>query len=421
MGKTDKDEASDEQLDDAEVDEVADIADEEPEDLTDDTTDETTDEPVVAVDDQVDEIADEPEDRGAAPEVIIEKRGGASATIAWLALFLSLVTVAGVGYLYMEKLRDQRSASQEGDAVAALSGRLDETSQSIDNLDASVSDIAAAESRSNAMIESLQRELDDRAALFDSLPPRMTSLEQSVAAIQGVSVDARNTYLIAEAEYYMQIANAQLQLAGNAYLASLALSQADDRLLQLADPALTDVRRAVADEIAALDVMEKPDVAGVSLTLASLARVVDSLPLRQPAEAEQSVDEASEDEQGGASRAWGAVKGAVAGLVKHTPPSDDSAPLLTPDAEPLIRSNLSLQLQAARLALLRGEQSIFEQSLDDADAWLDAYFDTSSEPVGSARETIAEIRDGYSASAAPDISGSLRLLRQYKTLAESGE
>ena len=417
MSTTDKDEVSDEQRDDAELDEAAGSADEEPESLTG----EATEEAVFTVDDQADEIAAEPEDRGPQAEVIIEKRGGASATIAWLALFLSLLTVAGVGYLYIEKLRSERSASQEGDAVTTLSGQLEQTSQSLDELDASVDDIAAAGSRSNAMIESLQRSLDDRAALFDSLPPRMTSLEQSVAAIQGVSVDARNTYLIAEAEYYMQIANAQLQLAGNAYLASLALSQADDRLLQLADPALTDVRRAVADEIAALDVMEKPDVAGVSLTLASLARVVESLPLRRPAESEETVDEASDDEQGGASRAWSAVKGAVSGLVKHTPPSDDSAPLLTPDAEPLIRSNLSLQLQAARLALLRGEQAIFEQSLDDADAWLDAYFDTSSEPVVSARETIAEIRAGYSATAAPDISGSLRLLRQYKTLAESTE
>ena len=108
----------------------------------------------------------------------------------------------------------------------------------------------------------------------------MTNLERSVASLQGVSMDARNTYLVAEAEYYLQIANAQLQLAGNPYLASLALDQADDRLLQVGDPALTDVRRAIADEAAALEIMEQPDVAGLSLTLASLARVVESLPLR---------------------------------------------------------------------------------------------------------------------------------------------
>ena len=358
-------------------------------------------------------------DQQPAPDIVITKKRGASATIAWLALFLSLLTVAGVGYLYIEKFRAKSEADQKGAAVTALSDRLEETTQSLAGLDGSVSDLATAESRANSMIRSLRNDLDDRTQLFDTVPPRMSSLERSVAALQGVSLDARNTYLVAEAEYYIQIANSQLQLAGNPYLASLALGQADDRLLQLADPALTDVRRTIADEIAALEVMEKPDIAGVALTLASLARVVESLPLRQQSEADAaSVDDAGEDASG-ATRAWNAVKGAASGLVKHTPPTDEKAPLLTPNAEPLIRSNLSLQLQTARLALLRSEQAIFEQSLDDADAWLDTYFNASSEAVESARATLAEIRDEYSVSAPPDISGSLRLLRQYKTLTDS--
>lgn len=372
---------------------------------------------------QIDKQAgdDDRVDQPPAPDIVITKKSGASATVAWLALFLSLLTVAGVGYLYMEKFRADRSADQEDAAVKVLSDQLDQATQSFAELDTGVSDLKTAESRARSMIDSLRSDLDDRGTLFDTLPPRMTSLERSVAALQGVSLDARNTYLIAEAEYYIQIANAQLQLAGNPYLASLALGQADDRLLQLADPALTDVRRAIADEIAALEVMEKPDVAGVTLTLASLARVVESLPLRQVSDADAASVDVSGEESSGAARAWNAVKGAASGLVKHTPPTDERAPLLAPDAEPLIRSNLSLQLQAARLALLRGEQSIFEQSLDDADAWLHAYFDASSEAVESARATVAEIRDKYSVSAAPDISGSLRLLRQYKTLAEPEE
>lgn len=355
------------------------------------------------------------------PDVVVEKRRGASATVAWLALFLALATTAGVGYLYVEKLRSQRAASSEDDVVRSLTGKLDETASALAELDGSVDELVAAQAASGSDLATLERDIDERLQLVDSLPPRMTSLERSVAALQGVSLDARNTYLIAEAEYYMQVANAQLQLAGNPYLASLALEQADDRLLQLADPALTDVRRALSDEIRALEVMEKPDVAGVSLTLASLARVVDSLPLRRPSEDLPAHDDAADNEESGAARAWGTVKGAFSGLVKHTPPSDDGAPLLTPDAEPLIRSNLSLQLQAARLALLRGEQEIFEQSLDDASAWLSSYFDVGSEAVAGAQATIAEIREGYSSSAAPDISSSLRLLRQYKSLAESDE
>ena len=237
-----------------------------------------------------------------------------------------------------------------------------------------------------------------------------------MASLQGVSSGARDTWLLAEAEYYMQIANAQLQLAGNPHLAALALGMADERIVQLADPALTGVRRALSDELAALEVMDKPDIEGVTLMLASLARVVDSLPLRQLAQAESGDDDVDAD-LSGVDRAWASVKGAVSGLVRVTGPDENAVPLMTPEATYFLRTNLTLQLQAARLALLRGEQAIFEQSLDDAAAWIELYFDIGSAQVAGALETIGEIRGDITTAAAPDISGSLHLLRQFKTLA----
>jgi uncharacterized protein HemX len=275
-----------------------------------------------------------------------------------------------------------------------------------------VSGDAALESR----IDELQRELESRADILESLPGRMTNLENSVAALQGASAGARDTWLLAEAEYYMQLANAQLQLGNNPRLAMLALGMADERVVQLADPGLTGVRRALAGELAALEAMEKPDLEGTTLTLASLARVVDTLPLRTPGSEAGESGGAADGEQGAAARAWDSVKDAMSGLVKVTPPDEETRALLTPDAAHLIRSNVALQLQAARLALLRGEQAIFEQSLEDADVLLSEYFDGDSAPVKSAMATIAEIRESMVTVAVPDISESLRLIRQFRVL-----
>ena len=93
-------------------------------------------------------------------------------------------------------------------------------------------------------------------------------------------------------------------------------------------------------------------------------------------------------------------------------------PMISPEAEYFVRTNLTLQLQTARLALLRGEQSVYAESLADAASWLQTYFDSSSEAVGNALQAIAELRDGMFDVVSPDISGSLLLLRQYKTIAE---
>jgi uroporphyrin-3 C-methyltransferase len=130
---------------------------------------------------------------------------------------------------------------------------------------------------------------------------------------------------------------------------------------------------------------------------------------------------AADPDQNGMDRAWASVKGAVANLVRVTPPDETAAPLLTPDAIYFLRANLTLQLQAARLALLRGEQAVFDQSLDDAAAWLNTYFDAESAQVESALQTIAEIRGAMFAVTPPDISESLRLLRQFNSIAETAQ
>ncbi len=167
--------------------------------------------------------------------------------------------------------------------------------------------------------------------------------------------------------------------------------------------------------------MEKPDIEGITLTLSSLARVVDSLPLRQASSGAGDDDVEIDPETSGFGRAWESVKGAASGLVRVTPPDETAMPLMTPDAEYFLRTNLTLQIQVARLALLRGEQTVFEQSLDDASDWLDLYFDTESAQVRGAKATIAEIREGLFAVTPPDISQSLRLLRQFNNINESAQ
>jgi len=363
------------------------------------------------------------EDAGlAADEVpvaeIPPKRRGNG--VAWLALLLSLAALAAVGYTISRDWLEAGNASED-DALASLDGRISATQDGISALDARITELDGRDSGAAAEIDALRQELDERVLAFNSLPARMSTLESSVASIAGVSEGARDTWLLAEAEYYMQIANAQLQLANNPNLAALALGMADERVVQLGDPALTDVRRAISDELAALDVMEKPDIAGATLTLASLARVVESLPLASMARTADEAPQPVDQEQSGVDRAWSSMKSAMSGLVKVTPPDEAKIAFLSPDAEYFLRNNLALQLQSARLALLRGEQVVFEQTIDDTSALISQYFDSESAQVASAQKTLAEIRGNVFTTSMPDISGSLRLLRQFRTVRESSQ
>ncbi len=340
--------------------------------------------------------------------------------VAWLAVLLSAIALLAAAYTAFENRPSDEDAS------------VFDTLVSKDDLDRQAQQSAAARAVLGTRIEQIElpdysddiaavrHDLEEQVRLLNSLPPRVAAMESSVAALAGISAGARATFLLAEAEYYLQIGNAQLQLANNPQLAAMALGIADERINQLSDPALTAIRGAIADERAALAGMQRPDLEGTSLKLASLARVVDSLPLASAARKEAEV-EAADTEQGGIERAWGSVKNAMSGLVKVTPPDQAKLELLTPDAEYFLRNSIALQLRSAQLALLRGEQAIFEQTLDDTSALLDTYFDTNNKQVASAKLTIREVRENVFTSAAPDISRSLRLLRQHRTVRESGE
>jgi uroporphyrin-3 C-methyltransferase len=339
--------------------------------------------------------------------------------MAWLAILLAAIALTLVGYTVFEDWRTADDSSQLDNlaSIDALERRANRSRDALSALDARVSQITHPDY--SADIEAVRRDVADQIQLLNSLPSRMSTVENSVASLVGISAGARETFLLAEAEYYLQIANAQLQLANNPHLASLALGMADERVTQLSDPGLTTVRRAIAEELVALEVMVKPDLEGATLTLASLARVVESLPLADTSPDEESTGD--DAEQSGAARAWGSVKDAMSGLVKVTPPDQAKLTLISPDAEYFLRNNIALQLQSARLALLRGEQAIFEQTLDDTSALLDAYFDANSEQVISAQLTITEIRAGVFTASLPDISESLRRLRQFRALRETSE
>ncbi len=345
------------------------------------------------------------------------KKGGGLLT--WLALLLS---VSALGAFALDYLRDRSTAGLMNDndaSIVTLSASVRANRETLAALEQSVSALRGAGTSGGAQIDALERQLNARLRQLEVLPARLANLEATVSSLQGISTGARDAWLLAEAEYYMQIANAQLQLAGNPGLATLALRLADERILQLADPGLTEVRRALSDELRALEVMDSPDTEGITLTLASLASVVDSLPLRQEVVVQAADGSDLDPELTGVDRAYASLKNALGGVVSVRRIDETMQPLIAPEAQYFLRANLALQLQAARLAVLRSEEAIFAQSLDDAAAWLNEYYDTSNTAVISTQQTIAEIRNSVFSVAVPDISHSLRALRQFNALADA--
>lgn len=345
-----------------------------------------------------------------------------------IAALLLAAAAVGLALTPRDSGRPDPALVDAGNRLDRLATRLDDTTAALDDTEAGLSaveqslrELSNAARRAESDAAELGRTLNDRLRPLEAVPARLANLEASLSALQGISTGLRDTWLLAEAEHYLLIANAQLSLAGKPGQARAALELADERLASLANPALTDVRRAIAAEIRRIDAMDVVDLESTALTLSSLTDSVGSLPLKGGLVEPDFDDPAVSGELSGMDRALASLKASLSDVISVRRSDAPVTPLLPPDAAFFLRSNLRLEFDAARLALLEGEQALYEQSLDAAGAWLREYFDGDSQPVTSALATIDELRGRRLSAARPDISGSLALLRRFMALrAEDG-
>lgn len=246
---------------------------------------------------------------------------------------------------------------------------------------------------------------------LDALPGRFAELQRRVDAIQGGSFDARNQWLEAEAEYYLSVANSELQLGNRWDNALTALRLADDRLRETGNPGLTPVRAQIADDILAIESIRLVDIAGLAHSLSRLSARTTELPLRSLPQSDSADAADPESVEPGLGRLWASVRNAFTSIVRVERRDEPLVAALNADEIRLIRRQLSVELQTARLALVSGEAEVFTASLEHAESLLRAEFDLASPDVEGGLRLIESLAQLNVAPDPPDISRSLYALR----------
>ena len=355
-----------------------------------------------------------PEEPRGTTTALAARRG--TPLVAWLALLLALLALALTAWQWQDG-----GGGDDPEAAAAFAARLSsaenrsaEANRTLDELREEIAALTSQQALVAGELAQLARDAGERRDLVESLPGRVENVESALGAMQGIAAGSRADWLLSEAEYYLQLANAQLQLGRNPTLAAYGLELADERVRQLSDPVYTPVRRALAREIQALRALAATDTEGVSLRLAGISETIDELPLAARIEPVGTSDDTlpAPAGEGRLARAWQAVTNVASDLVSVRRTDEAVTPMLSPEASYFLRTNLALKFDVARLALLRGEAQEYTQSLDDAADWLSRYFDVESEAVRSTLASIAELRDTDVRVQFPDITQSLRLLRE---------
>lgn len=357
------------------------------------------------------EAAPEPEAKGAEPEgersdeqARDRPRGGSPAPLV-VALLALLVAAGGTGagyYLWQQSVAArQQLESRTGEIDSALQG----VRSGVQGLRGEINDI---ETRLGTAL----------GAELGGLSEEVKDLRETVARVRTAQRQGPEPVIApARVEHLLLIANDSLILERDIVTALAALRAADRGLRDLDNPLFAETRRRLAEEVAALESLPRPDISGIAFALGSMQEQVSSLP---PA---QRVRSAGDAPAGGEAQAqqqqeiagwrvflrdvWEALKGLV--VVRRSEPDD--APLLKPDQRMFLTQNLYLKLETARVALLERDQRNFSASLTAARSWLERYYDTGTPAVTAMRQRLEELGAADISPQMPDISGSLDALR----------
>ena len=111
---------------------------------------------------------------------------------------------------------------------------------------------------------------------------------------------------------------------------------------------------------------------------------------------------------------WSELWNDIRNLIRIRDNVEQQLPLLPPEQSWFLRQNLKLMISGARHALLAGDKVSYEHSLNTATRWIKTYFDAKTKTTAAMLEEIGTLGKTDIAIDLPDISNSLKSLRQLK-------
>ncbi|MGR9086837.1 MAG: uroporphyrinogen-III C-methyltransferase, partial [Gammaproteobacteria bacterium] len=263
--------------------------------------------------------------------------------------------------------------------------------------------------------------LDDYAKLHnDKLDSTRKELTQSIQHLQRQLGKTRGDWLIADAEYLLSVANERLHLIGDVNTTREALEAADQRLRESGDAAVFNVRKQIANEIAALKNISAVDTVGLYASIQTLQDQIERLTLllpysgktlAPPDETESKPSDPTESKRDLLNSALNELEEIVT-IRRADQPIEE---VLTPQQAQFIREQLRAKLEIMKIALVQQNEAIYLSSVLDAKNWLKKHF-TQNDAASKFIAELDRLNDLKIRSHFPNISDSLKMLRDITKL-----
>lgn len=288
--------------------------------------------------------------------------------------------------------------------------------------------LATLEQDSSASLAQYQQHLQSQLQISQQretqLQSRVDTLSAKVRTLEGAT---RNQWRLAEVEYLLNLANQQLLTVHDVATSHALLTSADQILAQLDDYALFPVRQALAEDLAALQTAPQVNRQDIWLQLQAIGSLVPNLTMLDNRQrltdqvlSESTATDSNTDDAPG--RSWQTVANDVlmdawqrfSSLFRITTERTEPVEIrLTDEQEQLIRQKMQLLIEQSQLALITGQQSVYQLSLQQASQWLTRYFTIDG---GASQQLADELATLAGLTIEPNIPGIQRSLAALKAL-----
>lgn len=327
-----------------------------------------------------------------------KQTGGVTASLSVALLAVITIGAAGGYYLWKQQHTELELLHQY---VAKVEQQLSVKNEATEEFRNSLSKLTFETQSQDVILNDHLRTLDDEVA----------KMQQRVSRVEN-SMSSQN-WLLSEVEYLLKMADQRILIKEDVKGALLLLRKAEKLIRDMPasdGQALMNVRVAIAQDIASMEMYRGVDVPGTYAELAALGTAIERLPLiltEKP-----KVQEGEEKPE--AVTTLAKVNDAFAGYItirRHD--TDELKALLSPEQRLNVRDSLRLALDQAQTALLRGDQRVYDDSLSRIRRWVLQYFvaqDMQTQQVMRRVEALTKVTVEFDL---PSLDQSQQELKRY--------
>ncbi len=304
--------------------------------------------------------------------------------------------------------------------ITTINSNMDSAEQRLAELLTQQQNITSRMDEANSTLQKLATIEETITTLNDKVEAASQRQQELLSSLEAAQIRAeqeRHAWKLTEAEYLLKVAVRRLSLEQDISGAAAALKAADRNLAETENPNWLPVRKAISAAISELNSLPRPDIEGGAITIASLEKNIDQLPLPKPERHLQSttLDTSAlsqpEDLQSWGGQVWDEIKKLVV-IRRGDKPA--TIALMPPDQAHYLRQNLHLKLENARYALLRNNPKLFKEELRTAQEWIETHFDTEAAATKNMLESLQKLQEMEFSQTLPDISAPLEQLRKLR-------